>query len=77
MATSSLIRGAWYKPDRDELELHFWSGRRYLYSQIPPGIAEGFAAAASKGSFFNARIRNSFPCREVTDRARTRPGGTG
>lgn len=61
---SSVIRGAWYVTDRQELDLLFTSGRRYIYSDVPPGIARAFAEAQSKGRFYNAEIRNRFPCRE-------------
>ena len=71
MATSSVIRGAWYQPDRNELELELWSGRRYLYPQVPRDIADGFARAESKGRFYNRRIRNCFPCHQLRER-RTR-----
>ena len=69
MAASSLIRSAFYWPERKELELLFWSGRRYLYSDVPAAVAEGFVGAGSKGSFYNRRIRNCFPCRELADRS--------
>lgn len=62
---SSVIRGAWYVPDREELDLLFVSGRRYVYSQVPPTVARAFAEAQSKGRFYNDRIRNRFACREV------------
>src|SRR5581483_2480385 len=39
--------------------------RRYVYSDVPREVAETFRAAFSKGIYFNARIRNSFPCREI------------
>ena len=65
MATSSVIRGAWYLPDRRQLDLLFTSGRRYIYSGVPTAVAAGFAEARSKGRFYNAEIRNRFPCREV------------
>ena len=62
---SSVIRGAWYLPKRQQLDLLFTSGRRYIYSNVPMTIANGFAAAESKGRFYNFEIRNRFPCREV------------
>ncbi|WP_246167124.1 KTSC domain-containing protein [Sphingomonas piscis] len=65
-----MIRGAWYRPDQAELDLLFVSGRRYVYSDVPPEVAQGFAAAASKGVFYNRTIRNAFPCREVSRRRR-------
>ena len=65
MATSSLIRRALYHPDRRELDLLLAGGRRYVYSQVPQAIASGFRDAESKGRFYNLKIRNCFPCREV------------
>lgn len=64
---SSVIHGAWYLKDRRELDLLFTSGRRYKYSGVPLGIARAFAAATSKGGFYNAEIRNRFACREVAE----------
>ena len=63
---SSVIRGAWYLPQRRQLDLLFTSGRRYIYSNVPMAIANAFAAAQSKGRFYNFEIRNRFACREVT-----------
>lgn len=62
---SSVIRGAWYVPDQRQLDLLLVSGRRYVYSDVPPAIAHAFASAESKGKFYNNAIRNRFPCREV------------
>ena len=62
---STVIRGAWYVPDREELDLLFVSGRRYIYSDVPLAIARAFAEAQSKGSFYNHQIRNRLACREV------------
>jgi hypothetical protein len=70
MAASSVIRGAWYWPERAELELQLHSGRRYLYSQVPADVAGDFAAAHSKGRFYNHYIRNCFPCRELIQQRR-------
>jgi hypothetical protein len=65
MVTSTVIRSAWYLPSRQELDLLFTSGRRYIYSGVPMAVAEGFAAAESKGRYYNAEIRNRFACRQV------------
>lgn len=62
--TSTVIRGAWYLPERRQLDLLFTSGRRYVYSNVPMAVASRFAAAESKGRFYNREIRNRFPCRE-------------
>lgn len=63
--SSTVIRGAWYLPERRQLDLMFASGRRYVYSGVPMAVATGFAKAESKGRFYNREIRNRFACREV------------
>ena len=65
MFKSTVIRGAWYLPQRRRLELLFTSGRRYIYSNVPMAVASRFAEAESKGRFYNHEIRNRFPCREI------------
>ena len=64
-ARSTVIKGAWYKPERRQLDLLFTSGRRYVYSNVPMAVANRFAQAESKGRFYNLEIRNCFPCREI------------
>jgi hypothetical protein len=72
--SSSIIRGAWYLPERRQLDLLFTSGRRYRYSEVPIDVAHGLVAAPSKGRFYNASIRNCFPCRELGEQHRRRYG---
>ena len=62
---STVIRGAWYLPNRQQLDLLFASGRRYIYSGVPLTVARGFAEAESKGRFYNAEIRDCFVCRRA------------
>ena len=62
---SSVIRAFDYRPDAEELEILFTTGRRYLYRGVPSATAEAFRAAFSKGRFFNARIRDRFPHAEL------------
>ena len=57
---SSVIREYCYHPEREELEILFTTGRRYLYHRVPPGAADGFRAAFSKGRHFNAHIRDAY-----------------
>ena len=64
-ARSSVIRGAWYLPDAEQLDLLFASGRRYRYSDVPLTVARQFVEAPSKGQFYNAAIRDRFPCRKL------------
>lgn len=63
--TRTAISGAWYLPARNEFELLFSSGRRYRYFGVPGAVAERFAAALSKGQFFNREVRNRYRCVEL------------
>lgn len=62
---SAVIDGAWYLPERRELDLLLVGGRHYRYSGVPLDVARGFGAAPSKGGYYNQWIRNRFPCREL------------
>ena len=63
---SSVIRRFVY----DEMEANLWveftTGRRYVYSNVPQEVADAFRGAFAKGVYFNTRIRDRFPHREVT-----------
>ena len=63
---SSVIRRFVY----DEMEANLWveftTGRRYVYSGVPRDVADAFRGAFAKGVYFNTRIRDQFPHREVT-----------
>lgn len=62
---SSVIRRFVYCIDNSELWVEFTSGRRYVYSDVPEEVAAAFRAAFAKGIYFNTRIRDRFPCREI------------
>jgi len=62
---SSVIKQARYRADEAVLDILFTTGRRYLYRGVPPDEAERFAAAFSKGRYFNARIRDRYDFTEV------------
>jgi hypothetical protein len=57
---STIIRSFRYRPETEELEILFTTGRRYLYSAVPPDAAQAFAGAFSKGRHFNAHIRGRY-----------------
>ena len=48
-----------------ELWVEFVSGRRYVYSDVPREVAETLGSAFAKGVYFNSRIRDRFPHREI------------
>lgn len=62
---STVIRRFAYDPRSEWLDIEFVSGRRYRYFEVPEAVANGLSGAPSKGRFFNARIRDSFRCREL------------
>jgi hypothetical protein len=62
---STVIRAAHYDADRRLLDILFTTGRRYFYHDVPQSEADAFRAAFSKGRYFNAHIRDSYPFTEV------------
>lgn len=62
---SMVIRRFHYAPEKRELTIEFVSGRLYRYSDVPSHEAEGMLNVRSKGSYFNRRIRDHYPCREL------------
>ena len=66
---STVIADFEYNADQAQLTVTFVAGRIYRYFLVPADCAARFAAAESKGGFFNKYIRDKYPCREVTTRA--------
>jgi len=62
---STVIRWFDYRPETRELEVLFVTGRRYVYSDVPPEEAQRFREAFSRGRHFNAYIRDNYLCREL------------
>jgi hypothetical protein len=63
---STVIRRFVYDETEHNLWVEFTTGRRYVYSGVPHEVAEAFRGAFAKGAYFNTRIRDRFPCREIT-----------
>ena len=63
---STVIRRFVYDQMAGDLWVEFTTGRRYVYSNVPNEVAEAFRGAFAKGVYFNTRIRDRFPHREVT-----------
>lgn len=57
---STVIRWFDYRPEAGELEVLFTTGRRYVYHDVPPDVAEAFRTARIKGVHFNSRIRGRY-----------------
>lgn len=62
---SSVIRRFDYRSDTRELCVEFVTGRRYIYSDVPPAEAEALRSAFAKGVHFNRRIRDRYSCRQI------------
>lgn len=62
---STVIRRFEYSPERRELTIEFVSGRRYVYSGVPQDEVDAMRSASSKGSYFNKKIRDRYPFREL------------
>jgi len=62
---STVIRRYVYCPDKCELWVEFVTGRRYVYSGVPQEVASALGSAFAKGVYFNSRIRDRFPHREI------------
>ena len=63
---SSVIRRFAYCPDSGQLWVEFTTGRRYVYADVPEEVGNALRHAFAKGGYFNTRIRDRFPYREVT-----------
>lgn len=62
---STVIRRFDYSPDLQELTVEFVTGRRYIYSAVPPEEVDAMRRAFAKGSYFNRRIRDRYAYREL------------
>lgn len=62
---STAIRAFHYCPKEGELEVTFITGRRYVYFGVQQETVDAFRKAASKGAFFNKKIRPCYDYREV------------
>lgn len=64
--SSSNIASIGYDPDSETLEVEFLkSGRVYQYSNVPLFMYERLMQAPSVGIFFNAEIKDSYPCSPI------------
>ena len=57
---SSVIRSFDYDVTDHRLDIEFVSGRRYSYLGVPESEVDVMRRVASKGGFFNRRIRDRY-----------------
>jgi len=63
---STVIRRFVYDEMESTLWVEFTTGRKYVYSDVPQEVADALRGAFAKGVYFNTRIRDQFPHRELT-----------
>ena len=63
---STVISRFVYDQSERELWVEFTTGRKYVYSSVPEDVANALRSAFAKCVYFNSRIRDRFPHREVT-----------
>jgi KTSC domain len=63
---SNVIRRFVYDETEGNLWVEFTTGRKYVYSDVPEEVASALRQAFAKGVYFNTRIRDRYPHREVT-----------
>jgi hypothetical protein len=64
---SSVVASIAYDEMSRDLEIRFVTGRTYRYLNVPPDVHEGLQSAPSKGTFFNAEIKDKYKFRDMTD----------
>ena len=57
---SSVIRTYSYDAPGRRLDITFQTGRAYSYHDVPEEVYDGMRRVASKGEYFNARIRDRY-----------------
>jgi len=60
--SSSNIRSIGYDAESLTLEIEFNSGAVYQYQGVPQAEYDVLMNAGSKGTYFNANIKNQFQC---------------
>lgn len=58
--SSSVIASTGYDHDSEVLEIEFVSGTVYRYRGVSQDVFEDFRDAPSKGTFFNAHIKDAY-----------------
>jgi hypothetical protein len=66
---STAIRHIGYDSQRHELFVTFVpSGKTYVYYDVPEDVFHAFVTAESRGSFFNALVRERYDFEELNRR---------
>lgn len=62
---STAIRRYVFDHSTGELWVELVTGRRYVYSQVPESVVSALGSAFARTVYFDTRIRDRFPHREV------------
>jgi hypothetical protein len=66
LVSSSNLASIGYDPNSETLEVEFLKGGQvYEYYNVPQFMYERLMEAQSIGTFFNAEIRNTYPCSQL------------
>jgi hypothetical protein len=63
--SSSNLTSVGYDAESETLEVEFKNTGVYQYFNVPPFMHERLMSADSVGKFFNAEIKNAYPCSRV------------
>jgi hypothetical protein len=61
----SEFRSIGYDPVELLMEVVFWDGRTYLYSDVPMAVYDDFISAGELGDFYSTYIENDYPCTQI------------
>ncbi|HET9143413.1 KTSC domain-containing protein [Actinophytocola sp.] len=62
---SSVVRAVGYDRDEQILEVEFHNDRIYRYFVVPHKVYQELLAAPSFGRYFNEKVRDRYPVRQV------------
>ena len=64
-AASTNIQSVQYDDESQELTVRFFKGGTYVYSDIPPNVADGFSSAPSAGTYLHQFIKGQYSYEKV------------
>jgi hypothetical protein len=67
IAQSSHLQSYDYDPDTETLTIQFVNGSIYQYSGVPATEYWNMQQSGGSGSYFVAKIRNSYPYQKIFD----------
>ena len=64
-AASTNIKSVSYSDEDQTLTVEFFKGGTYVYSDIPPNVADGFSSAPSAGTYLHQFIKGQYSYEKV------------